>query len=280
MKISDIINRKAMTEVCAAAAKIPWNDPEFSERMLQSHLNQEHDWASRPNKIIRRHTDWIATNLLRNPAARVLDLGCGPGLYTHLLAQAGYKCTGVDFAPAAIEYAQKRAAEAHLNIEYVLADVRDYRPKALFDLVMMVFGELNEFSRDDALLLLIKAANCLKPGGKLLLEMQTPEAVCGQGQEEPTWQALNDGLLAKGPYLALTENYWDEERRQAATRWFIMEEGGVISSFASCTQSYDKWEFRRLLAEAGFTEGEKIKAKDWPAGEAFKGQLAAYICGK
>lgn len=280
MKIIDIVNRKDMYKVCADAPKIPWDDPEFSARMLKSHLDQDHDWASRPQKIIRRHTDWIATGVLRNPAASVLDLGCGPGLYTHLLAQAGFKCTGVDFSPAAIEYAQKRADEAHLNINYVLGDAREYRPTELFDLVMMVFGELNEFTREDALLLLIKAANCLKPGGKLLLEMQTPEAVYGQGQEPPEWKALNDGLLAKGPYLSFTENYWDEKNQQCATRWFVVEEGGEITSFASCTQSYDKWEFRRLVAEAGFTEGEKVSSKDWPTGESFADQLVTYLCYK
>lgn len=279
MKISDIVNRPDIFTVCETGAKIPWNDPEFSKRMLQNHLSQEHDWASRPNAVIRRHTDWIAVQL-HDPKAHILDLGCGPGLYTHMLALGGYSCVGVDFGPASIEYAQTKAKESGLELEYVLADVREYRPKGLFDLVMMVFGELNEFSSEDALLLLLKAANCLKPNGKLLLEIQTPDAVYGQGQEPPAWEAVNDGVLAAGPYVCLTENAWDELSNRSATRWHVIRENGEVLSFASCTQSYDKWEFRRLLTEAGFNSEQKISVTDWPTGKAFEGQLETYICHK
>lgn len=279
MKISDIVNRPDVFTICETGAKIPWNDPEFSKRMLKNHLSQEHDWASRSNAIIRRHTDWIAGQL-SDPKARILDLGCGPGLYTHMLAQGGYSCVGVDFGPASIEYARERAKDSGLDLEYVLSDVRDYRPQGLFDLVMMVFGELNEFSQEDALLLLFKAANCLKPGGKVLLEIQTPEAIYGQGQEPPTWEAVNHGTLTEGPYVCLTENAWDELNRRSATRWHVIKENGEIMSFASCTQSYDKWEFRKLLSDAGLGGEEKVSPEDWPTGEAFDEQLETYICHK
>lgn len=279
MKINDIANRPDIFTICETGAKIPWNDPKFSQRMLRNHLSQEHDWASRANTIIRRHTDWIATQL-HNPKARILDLGCGPGLYTHMLAQGGYSCVGVDFGPASIEYAREKAKDSGLDLEYVLSDVRDYRPQGLFDLVMMVFGELNEFSQEDALLLLFKAANCLKPGGKLLLEIQTPEAIYGQGQEPPAWEAVNNGTLAEGPYVCLTENAWDELNKRSATRWHVIRENGEIMSFASCTQSYDKWEFRKLISDAGLSGAEKVSADDWPPGEAFDEQLETYICGK
>ena len=45
--------------------KIPWNDPESSDRMLEYHLTQEHDLASRRFDIIDRHVDWIHNKLIR-----------------------------------------------------------------------------------------------------------------------------------------------------------------------------------------------------------------------
>lgn len=75
--------------------KIPRDDPAFSQRMLENHLSQEHDWASRRQAVIEQQVAWIAGQL---PAgARILDLGCGPGFYTRLLAERGFCCTGVDF---------------------------------------------------------------------------------------------------------------------------------------------------------------------------------------
>ncbi len=37
--------------------KIPWNDPAFSERMLQEHLSQDHELASRSIGTIQGQTD-------------------------------------------------------------------------------------------------------------------------------------------------------------------------------------------------------------------------------
>lgn len=279
MKISDIANRPDIFTICETGAKIPWNEPEFSQRMLQNHLDQEHDWASRSKAIIRRHTDWIIAQL-PNPHARILDLSCGPGLYTHMLAQRGYNCVGVDFGPASIRYAREKAQDCGLTLEYVLSDIRDYQPQGLFDLVMMVFGELNEFSREDALRLLLKAAGCLKPDGKLLLEVQALEAIYGQGQEPPAWEAVNQGTLTDGPYLCLTENAWDELNKRSATRWHVIRENGAIMSFAACTQGYDTWEFRKLIHDAGFAAEKLVSVADWPTGEAFAEQLETYICRK
>ena len=43
----------------SGAYKIPWNDPDFSERMLAEHLSQDHDLASRRCVWIDRQVAWI-----------------------------------------------------------------------------------------------------------------------------------------------------------------------------------------------------------------------------
>jgi hypothetical protein len=58
--------------------KIPWNEPEFSRRMLREHLSQEHDRASRRFAVVDAHVERIDETLLAGRASRVLDLGCGP----------------------------------------------------------------------------------------------------------------------------------------------------------------------------------------------------------
>lgn len=130
-------------------AKIPWNDPDFSRRMLENHLAQDHDWASRRNDIIARHTDWIAGELRRTPS-RILDLGCGPGFYTRSLAEKGHHCVGVDFSPASIEYARQQSADTGPEPEYILCDIRDNTSERKFDFIIMTFGEFNVFTRQDA----------------------------------------------------------------------------------------------------------------------------------
>src|SRR5512139_3854349 len=90
---------------------IPWNEAGFSERMLQEHLSQAHDAASRRFATIDRHVEWIHHEMLDGQTGHVLDLGCGPGLYTSRLAQLGHSCHGIDFSPASINYARETASQ-------------------------------------------------------------------------------------------------------------------------------------------------------------------------
>ncbi len=85
----------------AGAYKIPWQDPAFSRRMLAEHLSQAHDLASRRLAWIDRQVAWIDETVLGGRPADILDLGCGPGLYCHRLAERGHRCRGIDFGPAA-----------------------------------------------------------------------------------------------------------------------------------------------------------------------------------
>ena len=114
MTISTIIRDSANAVLPEEERKIPWDEPAFSQRMLENHLSQEHDWASRRLAVIEQQVAWLDGQL---PAgARILDLGCGPGFYTRQLAERGFCCTGVDFSPASIAWARQQAQAASLDI--------------------------------------------------------------------------------------------------------------------------------------------------------------------
>ena len=125
--------------------KIPWHDPEFSSRMLAEHLTQEHDMASRRFEWIDRQVEWIHRKLLAGRSANILDLGCGPGFYSHRLADLGHRCRGIDFGPASIEYAWQHSPDRS-RCEFVLDDFRRAAFGGPYNLAMMLFGEINVFS--------------------------------------------------------------------------------------------------------------------------------------
>ncbi|OLB71330.1 MAG: hypothetical protein AUI16_23425 [Alphaproteobacteria bacterium 13_2_20CM_2_64_7] len=66
--------------------------------------------------------------------ARVIDLGCGSGTFTALLAQAGYDCVGVDISAKLLEVGRRK----HPHIEFVAGDIEHLPfPAASFDGVLL-----------------------------------------------------------------------------------------------------------------------------------------------
>jgi SAM-dependent methyltransferase len=121
--------------------------------------------------------DWIHHALLAGQRTKLLDLGCGPGLYTSRLARLGHECTGIDFSPASIVYAKEQAQAARLSCRYIQGDIRAVDYGTGYGLVMLIFGEFNVFHPSDAEAVLRQACQALDETGMLLLEAHTFAAV-------------------------------------------------------------------------------------------------------
>ncbi|EKP4753901.1 class I SAM-dependent methyltransferase [Salmonella enterica subsp. enterica serovar Braenderup] len=278
MDLSTLISVTGRLQLSAEESKIPWDEPAFSQRMLENHLSQEHDWASRRQIVIEQQVAWIASQL---PAgARVLDLGCGPGFYTRRLAERGFRCTGVDFSPASIEWARQQAQAAELNIDYIHQDIRTYWPEAPFNFIMMTFGELNVFSVADARALITRCEKWMKPRGKLLVEVYTFDEVKRQGMAPASWQRCPQGLFLAVPHLLLTENVWDEETQISSTLFWAIEENGRVTRFGSQMTAWRDEEYFRLLGDAGFTVVQGPDSHSWPVSETFEGRLFTLLAEK
>ena len=253
MRLRDLVHRAPRPEPWAEGDNIPWHEPGFSARMLREHLSQAHDAASRRSEKIDRQVAWIHGMLLREASSRVLDLGCGPGLYTSRLAALGHRCRGVDFSPASIRYARDRADEDGSACAYVEGDLRQAEFGDDHDLAMLLYGELNVFAPDDAHLILSKVRAALRPGGMLLLEPHALAKIMDMGAEPPTWWTAAAGLFADAPHVVLVEHAWYAQRRAAAVRYYVVDAApGEVERHAQTFQGYGLDGYRELLARAGF----------------------------
>jgi len=253
MNLLELVRRAKTLEPWGEGEKIPWHEPGFSRRMLEEHLSQTHDLASRRFDRVDRQVSWIDEEILSHRPSRVLDLGCGPGLYTERLSRLGHQCVGIDYSPASIEYARERAGCDQLRCSYLEQDIRTAPYGEGFDLVLLIFGELNVFSPSDARSILERAHAALSERGMLLLEVHTLSVVREIGERDPSWYTADPGLFSDRPHLCLRESFWDPSQRTATERYFIVDaQTGVATQHGATMQAYSDSEYQSLLCDCGF----------------------------
>ncbi len=117
---------------------------------------------------------FIVKNLNLKKGAELLDLGCGHGRHTIALAELGYKVTGLDYSEDFIELAKKDAKVKGVSAHFVQQDMREMAYEAEFDAVINFFSSFGYFKNDeDNQLVLRKIAQALKPGGILLIDLNS-----------------------------------------------------------------------------------------------------------
>ena len=255
--LTDVVERTSPPTPWAEGDNIPWDDPEFSSRMLAEHLSQDHDLASRRVALIDEQVATLVAELLPPAPARILDLVCGPGLYLSRLTALGYAGTGIDFSPASIDHAVSQARDTEHDIEYRLEDLRTCRIAGRYDAALLLYGQLNVFRRSEAPSLLAKTHAALDSGGVLVLEPQTFGHIETAGQAPPTWSSHQAGLFSADPHLLLMESYWDKQRAVSTQRFYVVDaETGSVARHALSNEAYTEKELVDLLASTGFVDIE------------------------
>lgn len=169
-----------------------WDDGHISEQMLKAHLDPDFEGASRKHAFIARSLDWIGRVLPPEKYPSILDIGCGPGLYTEGYARRGYAVTGVDFSRRSISYAQASAREKGLQVDYALQNYLNLSLDKTFGLATMIYCDYGALPPEDRARLLGLIYRHLKPGGRLLLDVFSLARFQAYSERQ-TWEACPKG---------------------------------------------------------------------------------------
>ena len=128
------------------------------------HLHRHAGWdLGRPQPALRALAD---TGALQG---RVLDVGCGTGEHVLMAAELGLDATGVDFAPNALQVAERKARERGLTARFLRRDARKLEDLGeLFDTVLDC-GLFHIFDDDDRTAYVASVRSVLPPGGRFFL---------------------------------------------------------------------------------------------------------------
>lgn len=114
------------------------------------------------------------TDSLKEERNLVLDLGCGTGTLTELLAEAGYDMIGVDSSADMLELAMEKRDRLGHETLYLLQDMRRLELYGTVGTVVSVCDSLNYLLSEEELLGVFQLVeNYLFPGGIFLFDFNT-----------------------------------------------------------------------------------------------------------
>lgn len=185
----------------------------------------------------------------------VLDLGCGTGNATEILAENGYDMIGVDYSEEMLEIAMEKRAESGWDILYLQQDMREFELYGTVRAVVSICDSMNYILEYQDLVQVIRLANLyLDPGGVFIFDMNTEykyrallgQATIAENREESSF---------------IWENFYDEQEKinEYDLTLFIREdkvcgtEGRKYLRFQEThyQRAYSLEEVKRAVKEAG-----------------------------
>lgn len=214
--------------------KIFWTDDHISKHLLEAHLSQNTDASSRKLEFIDDSVQWITQVIPPTEFPKLLDLGCGAGLYAERFSKYGYDVTGIDFSQRSINYAKEQSMLNKSNINYLYQDYLTIDFESQFDVVTLIYCDFGALSDNDRKILLQKAYKSLKPNGKFILDVFTLNVFCDK-KEEKVWSYFeNGGFWSPQPHICLEANYLYHKNNTELRQYIIQTD--------EKTECYNIWE--------------------------------------
>lgn len=229
-----------------------WDNEHISKQMLEAHLNPNWDAASRKADTIELSCKWIISSMNLNNNDKVLDLGCGPGLYCTKLNENGLQVTGIDYSKRSIEYAKEEAIRRNLSIEYVYMNYLDIDFYNEYDIAMMIYCDFGVLSDESRKLILKKIHRALKEKGCFLFDVWTTSNMELTSSFQNWSINLNGGFWKPNSYIELIDKTYYDTRNISLSQHIILEEESNISVYNLWERCYTLDSIRELLNESGF----------------------------
>lgn len=228
-----------------------WNNPHISKQMLKLHLDPNIDPASRNKIFMNKSINWLSKKCKINSKSKILDLGCGPGLYTIEFAKKGAKVTGIDVSKNSIDYANKIAKENNLNIEYINANYITIDFKGKYDLVTLIYNDYCVLNPHDRKILLKKIFLSLEDNGLFIFDVLSKKHFDNIQEKQSCNYSNSGGFWSPEAHFVFENIYkYNNER-------IILEKNTVIEANNSFTiynylKCFEINEILQELLENGF----------------------------
>jgi len=249
---------------------VMWTDKHISEKLLEVHLNPEIDAATRTQDSIERTIDFLL-GFCKKPQMDILDLGCGPGIYTEKIAEKGHNVTGVDFSENSIRYARNQAKEKNLEINYICQDYLELNYNKQFDLVILIYTDFGVLLPDEREKLLENIYKALKPTGVFVFDVLNNKNIEQKFKDQQEWTFENDGFWKSKPYLELINGFNYPNENVFLKQHTIIDENDIFKTYRFWIHYFTIKTITKILTEKKFGNIEQFE-NILPAGNIWNGE--------
>ena len=251
MNIKDLKKATEKPELYEPGDNVMWTDGYISKQLLEVHLNPEIDLATRKPRSVDKTLEFIL-RFCNRPIMEILDLGCGPGIYSEKLALKGHQVTGIDFSGNSIAYANDHAIEKNLDIKYLCQSYLDLNFENCFDLVFIIYTDLGVLIPKERAQLLENIHKALKPGGIFVFDVINERNRDKKFQEYMTWKIEDGGFWMGKPYLELSKGIHYPEKKVFLNQHTIISEDDQFKTYRFWTHYFNANDLIPLLIDIGF----------------------------
>ncbi|MCD6329211.1 MAG: class I SAM-dependent methyltransferase [Candidatus Cloacimonetes bacterium] len=280
MNITDIISNSGKPDIYKKGSSFMWTDEHISKQLLNIHLNPDIDLASRKLSTIIKTANWILSTQKEKGKLNILDLGCGPGLYSEIFAKKGHNVTGIDISKTSIEYAKKSAFDKKLSITYHNANYLNIDLEAdKYDLIVLIYTDLGVLIPKERDILLDLIYRVLKKGGTFVFDVLKDNEL--EKRISPkSWEAVSSGFWKASPYIALSESFLYEPQKVILFQHIIVDSDENIETYRFWTHFFSQNDVRKILEVHKFTD-IKFREDVLPKGDMWSGDNVIFsLCSK
>lgn len=254
---------------------VMWTDPHISSKLLEIHLNPELDSASRSQLSINKTLEFIKS-CLPETGMKILDLGCGPGLYLEKLAEWGHDCTGMDFSESSISHAMEQAELKGLDIQYQCQNYLELDFENHFDLIILIYTDIGVLLPDEREHLMDRVYKALKPGGMFVFDVLNGKNSELKFVEDQSWSHTFSGFWSASPYMELVSGFHYSESKVFLKQHTVIDEANKIRNFRFWMHYFEEEEMIALLEARGFRQTESYD-HILPANDIWDGENVTFF---
>jgi len=233
-----------------------WYKKAFGDAYLNVYSHRDETEARRAAAVIRRVIRSLTADN-KTDVLDILDLCCGQGRYSLLLAAEGHNVVGLDLSEALLVVARQRWGSATAGskknsgrLSLIRADMRRIPFVGAFDLMINMFTSFGYFERDEDNQAVLKASGrALRPGGHFLIDYLNREQVLKSLIGEDGFET--DGLKVK-------QNRRISPDRLRVEKTVLVQGPEGDEHFQESVRLFDRSEMEMMLESAGFKVHEVL----------------------